>query len=109
MQRAASVAAFSFFARTGQRARRWLPRHVAIHVPGRSFLGTGIRVWVARSLGSALATAPIGADAGIAHVLLSLTEAGTTGAVAALLVAQRPDVLATYSDRLHLPTGVARR
>jgi len=41
--------------------------------------------------------------------MLALAEAGTTGAIATLLVAQRPDVLATYSDRLYLPARGAPR
>jgi len=93
----------------GAATRRWLPRHVAVYVLGRSFLGTGVCVWLARALAGTLVAPTLGADAGIAHLMLALAEAGTTGAIATLLVAQRPDVLATYSDRLYLPARGAPR
>ena len=40
--------------------------------------------------------------AGIARLLMALGEATITGAVVTLLVAHRPEALATYSDRLYL-------
>ena len=82
--------------------RRWLPLHVGVYVFVRGFIGSGVAVWLAGALGAALAAAPAAADAGIARLLMALGEATITGAVVTLLVAHRPEALATYSDRLYL-------
>jgi uncharacterized membrane protein len=86
----------------GDVVRRWLPSHVGIYVFVRGFIGTGVAVWLAGALGAALAASPAASDAGIARLLMAVGEAAITGAVVTLLVAQRPESLATYSDRLYL-------
>ena len=67
---------------------------MALHAPPQAQL--------ARALGAALAASPAAADTGIARLLMALAEAAITGAVVTLLVAHRPEALATYSDRLYL-------
>jgi uncharacterized membrane protein len=79
--------------------RRWLPLHVGVYVFAGAFFGSGVAVWLAGTIGAALAAAPAAPDAGVARVLMALGEAAITGAVVTLLVAQRPEALATYSDR----------
>jgi uncharacterized membrane protein len=82
--------------------RRWLPSHVGVYVFVGGFVGSGVTVWLAGTLGAALAAAPSAADANVARVLMSLGEAAITGAAVTLLVAHQPEALATYSDRLYL-------
>lgn len=86
----------------GGAVRRWLPLHVGVYVFAGGFLGSGVAVWLAGTLGAALAASPTPADANVARLLMSLGEAGITGAVVTLLVAHRPDALVTYSDRSYL-------
>jgi uncharacterized membrane protein len=75
---------------------------VGVYVFAGGFIGTGVAVWLAGTLGAALGAAPAVADANVARVLMSLGEAGITGAVITLLVAHRPEALTTYSDRVTL-------
>jgi uncharacterized membrane protein len=86
----------------GGAVRRWLPLHVGVYVFAGAFIGSGVAVWLAGTLGAALATAPGAADADVARVLMSLGEAAITGAVVTLLVAHRPEALATYCERAYL-------
>jgi len=81
--------------------RRWLPVHVGVYVFVRGFIGSGVAVWLAGALGDAVAS-PATADMGVARLLMALGEAAITGAIVTLLVAHRPEALATYSDRLYL-------
>jgi uncharacterized membrane protein len=82
--------------------RRWLPLHVGVYVFAGGFIGSGVAVWLAGTLDAALMAAPAAADANVARVLMSLGEASITGAAITLLVAHRPEALATYSDRSYL-------
>ena len=82
--------------------RRWLPLHVAVYVFAWAFVGTGVAVWLAGTLGAALTAAPPVVDADVARVLMSFGEASITGAVVTLLVAHWPESLASYSDRPYL-------
>ena len=82
--------------------RRWLPLHVGVYVFVRGFIGSGVALWLAGALGTALAASPATSDVGVARLLMALGEAAITGAVVTLLVAHRPEALATYSDRLYL-------
>ncbi|MCW5658960.1 MAG: hypothetical protein KIT60_14755 [Burkholderiaceae bacterium] len=86
----------------GGAVRRWLPLHVGVYVFAGGFIGSGVAVWLAGTLGAALAAAPATADANVARVMMSLGEAAVTGAVVTLLVAHRPEALASYSDRVYL-------
>lgn len=89
----------------GAASRRWLPRHLCCYVAVRAFLGAGLVVFVAGAL-----RAPPAGDGWTAMVLVSLAEAGITATLATALVVWRPDLLATYADRLYLPrdAGAAR-
>jgi uncharacterized membrane protein len=92
----------TFALAVGGVVRRWLPSHVGVYVFVRGFIGSGVAVWLAGALGAALAASPAVAEAGIARLLMALGEASITGAVVTLLVAHRPESLATYSERLYL-------
>jgi uncharacterized membrane protein len=89
----------------GAGIRRLLPLHVFAYILGRGFAVT----WVALVLAGVAATAigpHVAVDmAGdmIGRLLLDFGEAFLTGMLAAGLVAFRPHLLATYSDRLYLP------
>jgi uncharacterized membrane protein len=93
----------------GAALRRWLPCHVGIYVLGRGFFGAGACVGLASALGGTLTAWPATADAWLVPWLMALGEAFTTGAIVTLLVAQRPDMLATYSDRLYLEARATPR
>ena len=89
----------------GGALRRWLPHHVFIYILGRGFFG----VFAACALAgmAALAWSPgpastVGGDLLIARVLTAFGEAFLTGMLTAILVALRPEWLATYADRLYL-------
>jgi uncharacterized membrane protein len=86
----------------GAGVRRWLPLHVGVYVFAGAFVGSGIALWLAGTLGTALAVSPPVGDANVARVLTSFGEAAITCAVVTLLVAHRPEALATYSDRMYL-------
>jgi uncharacterized membrane protein len=86
----------------GAVVRRWLPLHVGVYVFVRGFIGSGVALWLAGALGAALVATPDTSDMGVVRLLMVLGEAGITGAVVTLLVAHRPEALATYSDRLYL-------
>jgi uncharacterized membrane protein len=90
----------------GAALRRWLPRHLFIYILGRGFFAT----WLAATLAGALAMTRIGAPLGtqpedllLARFLSASGEAFLTGMMAAILVAFRPEWLATYSDHIYLP------
>jgi uncharacterized membrane protein len=90
----------------GAAVRRWLPQHLFVYILGRGFFGTFIAVALAAWLASWLHAAPPGLDAGdvlLGRVLSGFGEAFLTGMLTAMLVAFRPEWLATYSDRLYLP------
>ena len=91
----------------GAGVRRWLPAHLFVYIMGRGFFTT----WIAAALAGVLAlgqvAAPVGTDAGdllLARFLTASGEAFLTGMLVAIFVAFRPHWLATYSDRLYLPT-----
>lgn len=90
----------------GGALRRWLPHHLFVYILGRGFFGTMLAC--ALSGWAALAThaAPAGSSTGDLAIGLWLTafgEAFITGMLTAILVAFRPQWLASYSDRLYLP------
>jgi uncharacterized membrane protein len=82
----------------GAATRRWLPRHPCCYVAARGFFGAGLAVFVA----GVLRAWPTG-DGWIAMALVSTAEAGITATLATALVVWRPELLATYTDRLYLP------
>lgn len=90
----------------GAALRRWAPRHLFVYILGRGFLGTIVAVAAARALDHALHGASGSAAPGdqlIAGVLAAFGEGFLTGMLAAIVVAFRPEWLATYTDRLYLP------
>lgn len=90
----------------GAALRRWLPHHLFIYILGRGFFGTLAAAGGAAALALLLHATPAGigaADLLLARVLASFGEAFITGLFTAILVAYRPQWLATYADRLYLP------
>jgi uncharacterized membrane protein len=90
----------------GGASRRWLPRHLFVYILVRCFMGTLLACALAGWLLQALRAPPTGTSSGdlaIAQWLAAFGEATLTGMLAAVLVAFRPEWLATYSDRLYLP------
>ncbi|HEU5294196.1 MAG TPA: hypothetical protein VFU71_05365 [Burkholderiaceae bacterium] len=84
----------------GAATRRFLPHHVAVYLMGRGFIGTGIGVLLALALGVPVAGSA--ADGWVARLLMAMAEASLTAGIAAVLLVQRPELLATYADRLYL-------
>ncbi len=85
--------------------RRWLPRHPFIYILGRGFLGTALCLFAARALQTLLDTPHEEVGTGltlVAQWLMAWGDAFITGLMAAILVAFRPQWLATWSDRLYL-------
>ena len=93
----------------GAAMRRWLPHHPFIYILGRGFLGTALCLFVARALQTWNAGAQQEVGTGlslVAHWLMAWGDAFLTGLLTAVLVAFRPQWLATWSDRLYLrPPG----
>jgi uncharacterized membrane protein len=91
----------------GAAVRRWLPQHLFVYIMGRGFFTTWAAVAVAGVLALGQSAAPAGTDAGdlvLARFLTASGEAFLTGMLTAIFVAFRPQWLATYSDRLYLPS-----
>lgn len=90
----------------GAALRRWAPHHMFVYILGRGFIGTIAAVALARALGHALHGTAGGAspdDQVIADVLAAFGEGFITGMFTAIVVAFRPQWLATYTDRIYLP------
>jgi len=88
--------------------RRLLGPHVFLYILGRGFLGTAVCVFAARALAQWLDHRQPGISEDlslIGHLLLSWGDAFMTGMFTALLVAYKPEWLATWSDRLYLKPG----
>jgi uncharacterized membrane protein len=91
----------------GAAIRRWLPRHLFVYILGRGFFATAIAGSLAGVLSVALHGVPGGlqdADLMLARFLAAWGDAFLAGMVVAIFVAFRPEWLATYTDRLYLPT-----
>jgi len=89
----------------GALIRRWIGLHLFVYVLGRSFIGTAVCVFVAALLAQASGHTLPGVDESlttIAHWLIAWGDAFLTGMATAILVAYKPDWLATWSDRLYL-------
>lgn len=89
----------------GAGLRRWLPRHPFIYILGRGFLGTALCIFAAKLAAQAAGhTLPnIGSELSwVALWLMAWGDAFTTGLLAAIFVAYRPQWLATWSDTLYL-------
>jgi uncharacterized membrane protein len=91
----------------GAAIRHGLPRQLFVYILGRGFLGTFVACALAGAAATALHGAPIGLGLHtllVARMLSAFGEAFITGMLTAILVAFRPQWLATYADRMYLPT-----
>ncbi|MBP8286944.1 MAG: hypothetical protein KAX57_08900 [Rhodoferax sp.] len=89
----------------GLAIRRWIGPHLFVYILGRAFLGTVLCVFSAGVLGQLADHTLPGIDDGlglVARWLLAWGDAFLTGMFAALLVAYKPEWLATWSDSLYL-------
>lgn len=89
----------------GLAVRRWIGHHLFVYILGRAFLGTVVCMFVAGVLGQWAGHSLPGVDNDlslVAHWLIAWGDAFLTGLVTAILVAYKPDWLATWSDRLYL-------
>ncbi|MDD0837727.1 hypothetical protein PSQ40_03990 [Curvibacter sp. HBC61] len=90
----------------GAAIRRWIGPHLFVYVLGRAFLGTVACNFAATALAQWTGHALPGVDPGlslVAHWLMAWGDGFMTGMLAAILVAFRPQWLATWSDSLYLP------
>ncbi|MCB8747579.1 energy-coupling factor ABC transporter permease [Rhodoferax sp. U2-2l] len=89
----------------GLAVRRWVGHHLFVYILGRAFLGTVVCVFAAGVLGQWAGHNLPGVDDDlslVAHWLIAWGDAFLTGLATAILVAYKPDWLATWSDRLYL-------
>lgn len=91
----------------GAAVRFLLPHHLFIYIFGRGFFAALLSGTLAGWLAIAAGGAPEGLDLGelmIGRWLAAWGDAFLTGMLTAIFVAFRPEWLATYSDRIYLPT-----
>jgi uncharacterized membrane protein len=89
----------------GAAVRRWIGLHLFVYVLVRAFLGTAVCVFTAGILAQATGRSLPGIDDSlslVAHWLVAWGDAFLTGMFTALMVAFKPEWLATWSDRLYL-------
>ncbi|TXT34154.1 MAG: hypothetical protein FD135_5344 [Comamonadaceae bacterium] len=89
----------------GGAVRRWIGLHLFVYVLGRAFLGTAVCVFVAGALSQWIGHTLPGIDDNlslVAHWLIAWGDAFMTGMLTVLMVAFKPDWLATWSDKLYL-------
>ena len=94
----------------GAAVRRWLPNHLFVYILGRGFFVTAVSTTLAGALSLWLFGGTAGLDPGeqmIGRWLAAWGDAFLTGMVVAIFVAFRPEWLATYSDRIYLPSDRA--
>jgi uncharacterized membrane protein len=94
----------------GAALRRWLPHHVFVYILGRGFFATALAMTAAGTLAWLHGGGPAGTTADdllIGRWLAAWGDAFLTGMMAAILVAFRPEWLATYSDHIYLGTPPA--
>ncbi len=96
----------------GWAVRRWLPHHLFVYILGRGFFATAIATTLAGAGATLTHPLPGGLNAGdlmLGRGLAAWGDAWLTGMLVAIFVAFRPEWLATYTDRLYLPTGDKKR
>lgn len=89
----------------GAAVRRWIGLHLFVYVLGRAFIGTAVCVFVAGLLAQFTGHSMPGIDDDlslVAHWLVAWGDAFMTGLFTSILVAFKPEWLATWSDRLYL-------
>lgn len=85
--------------------RRWIGHHLFVYILGRAFLGTVVCMFAAGVLSQWAGHSLPGVDDDlslVAHWLIAWGDAFLTGLFTAILVAFKPDWLATWSDQLYL-------
>ncbi len=91
----------------GAAVRRWLPQHLFVYILARGFFATALAVAGAGIAAALLFGVPAElnlADVLLARGLTAFGDAFITGMLVAIFVAFRPEWLATYTDRLYLPS-----
>jgi len=89
----------------GAAVRRWIGLHLFVYVLGRAFLGTVLCVFAAGLLAQWAGHSLPGIDDDlglVARWLVAWGDAFLTGMFTAIMVAFKPEWLATWSDRLYL-------
>lgn len=89
----------------GAAVRRWIGLHLFVYVLARAFLGTALCVFLAGLLAQYAGHSLPGIEDDlslVAHWLVAWGDAFLTGMFTAIMVAFKPDWLATWSDRLYL-------
>ncbi|HEY8908583.1 MAG TPA: hypothetical protein VIM63_21410 [Rhodoferax sp.] len=89
----------------GWAVRRWIGPHLFVYILGRAFLGTAVCVFVAGVLAQFSGHSMPGIDDSlslVAHWLIAWGDAFLTGMFTAIMVAFKPEWLATWSDQLYL-------
>lgn len=89
----------------GAAVRRWIGTFLFVFIFARAFIGTALCVFVAGLLSQLTGHSLPGIDDGlslVAHWLLAWGDAFLTGMLTAIMIAFKPDWLATWSDRLYL-------
>ena len=92
----------------GAAVRRWLPHHLFVYILGRGFFASAIATTIAGTLATLMHPLPIGladADLVLGRGLAAWGDAWLAGMLVAIFVAFRPEWLATYTDRLYLPSS----
>lgn len=91
----------------GAALRRWAPNHLFVYILGRGFFATALAMVGAGALSVLLHGTPAGLaaeDVLLARLLVASGDAVITGMLVAVFVAFRPHWLATYADRIYLPS-----
>jgi uncharacterized membrane protein len=89
----------------GYAVRRWIGLHLFVYVLCRAFLGTVLCVFLSGVLAQLGGHSMPGIDDDlslVAHWLVAWGDAFLTGMFTAILVAYKPEWLATWSDQLYL-------
>jgi uncharacterized membrane protein len=89
----------------GWAVRRWIGPHLFVYILGRAFLGTAVCVFIAGVLAQFTGHSMPGIDDSlslVAHWLIAWGDAFLTGMFTAIMVAFKPEWLATWSDQLYL-------
>ncbi|MDP2004169.1 MAG: hypothetical protein Q8K45_00690 [Rubrivivax sp.] len=92
----------------GAALRRWLPHHLFVYILGRGFFATCIAGIAAGLLATWLEGVPPSglavSDLVVGRSLAAWGDAFLTGGLVAIFVAFKPNWLATYADRIYLPS-----